>query len=303
MNIAAVVLAYNSRDYIPACLESLLRVKTASHDLQITVIDNNSSDQSADVVRQKFPRIKLITNTRNLGYAEGNNIGIRDALENKASFIWIINPDVTVDTNCLLHLLAAAEKDRSAGIFGPKIYFSPGHEFHQERYLDSDRGNVLWYAGGNMDWPNLIAAHRGVDQVDKGQYDHDIETDFITGACMFIRNRVINDIGFFDPKYFLYYEENDFCQKAKRHHWKLMYVSQAVAWHINAHSAGVGSSLQDYYIARNRLLFGLRYAPLRTRIALVRESIRLYLSGRPWQRRGVLDYYTGNLGFGSFQAE
>ena len=81
-----------------------------------------------------------------------------------------------------------------------------------------------------------------------------------------------------------------------------MYICQSVVWHANAQSTGVGSSLQDYYITRNRLLFGLRYAPLRTKLSLVKQSLNLYLSGRPWQRRAVLDYYTNNLGAGSYQS-
>ena len=302
MRISAVVLNFNGAEYISRCLESLSRVKHGAYFFDIYVIDNNSWDDSVKLVQNKFPNANLTINQTNLGFAEGNNVGIRLALENKSDFVWIVNPDVYVAPDSLLNLLAGADNYKNAGIFSPKIYFAPGYEFHRDRYAKKDLGRVIWYAGGNIDWNNLIASHRGVDQVDTGKFDHDIETDFVSGACMLIRSRVFSTTGLLDPKYYLYFEENDLCQRARKFGWRLMYICQSVVWHANAQSTGVGSSLQDYYITRNRLLFGLRYAPLRTKLSLVKQSLNLYLSGRPWQRRAVLDYYTNNLGAGSYQS-
>jgi GT2 family glycosyltransferase len=252
-------------------------------------------------VTTKFPQVIVIANTQNLGYAEGNNVGIRKALSLNANFVWIVNPDIMVDKNSLSSLLEAASKYRQAGIFGSKIYFAPGYEFHKDRYTSKDLGKVIWYAGGNVDWGNLIATHRGVDQVDEGQFNDDLETDFVTGASMFIRSRVFETVGLIDSRYFLYFEENDFCQRVKAAGWQLMYIPDSIAWHANAQATGIGSSLQDYYITRNQMLFGLRHAPLYTKLHLIKQSINLYLNGRPWQKRAILDYYTRNLGPGSYQ--
>jgi len=297
MKVFVIVLSWNSKDYISKCLDSLQKLVGKP---EIVVVDNASTDSSAAFIKKNYPKLKLNRNDKNLGYAEGNNVGITYALDHGADFVWIVNPDVTVAPDSLFALLKAAEKYPRAGIFTSKIYFAPGFEFHQERYSKKEQGKVIWSAGGLIDWANLITTHRGVDEVDIGQYNTDSLTDFATGATIFIRRKVFDQIGLIDPKYYLYYEENDFCQRAKKAGWLIMYIADASAWHSNAQATGIGSSLQDYYITRNRLLFGLRHASPHTQLALLKESVKLIFTGRPWQRRGILDFYLMNLGKGSY---
>ncbi len=301
MKIFCVVLSFNSAKYISNCIESLLKVNPTGSEFEILLVDNASSDNSVEFLKRKYPRLTLIESAENLGYAEGNNLGIRYALDKKADFVWIVNPDVVVAPDSLKFLLEAAARFPRGGIFGSKLYFTKGYEFHKERYSPSQLGKVIWYAGGIMDWANMQGVHRGVDLVDNGQFDFDCETDFVTGASMFVRSQVFSEIGVLDKNYFLYYEENDFCQKAKSHFWKLIYVAKSVGWHANAQATGIGSPLQDYYITRNRLMFGLRYAPDYTKLLLIKQSIYLFFYGRPWQKRGVIDFYTRRLGAGSYQ--
>ena len=301
MKISIIVLNWNGSEFISDCLASLQKLSHPQFEVEMVVVDNDSTDSSPDLIRGKFPGIKLIQNDSNLGFAEGNNVGIRYCLQRGSDFVWLVNPDMVAHPSALLELVRSAGRHISGGVFGSKTYFAPGFETHKERYSPKDLGHVLYYAGGHMDWANLMAGHRGVDEVDTGQYDHDVETDFVNGASMFIRSLVLNAAGLLDPRYFLYYEENDFCQRVKRRGWQLIYASQSILWHSNARSTGLGSPLQDYYITRNRLLFGMRYAPVRTKLALARQSMDLYFKGRPWERRAVLDYYTGNLGAGSYQ--
>jgi len=301
MKIAVVILCDNSAKYIPNCLESLRKLFLGETEVEIIVVDNASSDQTADLVSKKYPSVTLISNLNNLGFAEGNNVGIRYALNQNAQYIWLINPDVTVDRNSLSGLLESTSKYRQAGIFSSKIYFTPGTENTSDKYSKKDIGHIIWYAGGNMDWGDLSTTNRGLGQVDENQFNDDTETDYIPAVSMFIRSRVFAEVGLIDSKYFLYFEENDFCQRAKAAGWQLMYIPDSIAWHANAPATGVGSSLQDYYITRNRLLFGMRHAPTFTKLHLIKQSIQLYLGGRPWQKRAILDYYTGNFGPGSFQ--
>ena len=118
---------------------------------------------------------------------------------------------------------------------------------------------------------------------------------------MLIKKEVLQRIGLFDEKYFLYYEDSDLSQRVKKVGYKIVYAPKAILWHKNAGSAGgSGSTLQDYYITRNRLFFGLQYVPFRAKLALVKESIVLLIKGRSWQKRGILDFYLGKLGRGSF---
>lgn len=154
-----------------------------------------------------------------------------------------------------------------------------------------------------MDWNNVIGHHKGVDKVDEGQFDKKEETEFATGTCMLISRAVIEKTGMFDERYFLYYEDNDWCMRIKRAGYKIMYTPKSLVWHKNAASGGgSGSALQDYYITRNRLLFGLNYAPARTKVALIRESFRLLAKGRKWQQIGVRDYFMKKFGKGSYRS-
>jgi GT2 family glycosyltransferase len=152
-----------------------------------------------------------------------------------------------------------------------------------------------------MDWDNLIGKNLGVDEVDHGQFDVRAETELATGCCFLIRSEVLENVGMFDERYFLYYEDADLSERIKRAGYKIIYEPRAVLWHKNAESSGgSGSDLQDYYITRNRLLFGMTYANIRTRFALVRESLGLLIKGRKWQKRGILDYYFKIFGKGTF---
>lgn len=154
-----------------------------------------------------------------------------------------------------------------------------------------------------MDWKNVLGRHRGVDEVDSGQFDTTEETDFATGCCMLFSSAGIQKIGLFDEKYFLYYEDSDLNERMKRRNFKILYAPKAVLWHKNAGSTGgSGSTLHDYYISRNRMLFGMRYAPWRSKFALFKESIRLLARGRVWQKAGIRDYYKGRFGKGSYRS-
>lgn len=301
LKVTAVVLNWNGASYISACLKSLQAVSTGPHQLEIVVVDNDSSDNSLELIRTGFPHCTLLINPTNLGYAQGNNTGLRYALDHRSDYVWVVNPDIQVAPDSLLKFLDGADHYTHGGIFGCKIYFAPGYEFHKERYTAKQLGKVFWYAGGLIDWGNIIASHRGVDEVDTGQLDRDLETDFVTGACMLIKRRVLEQVGLFDPKYFLYYEENDLCQRAYRAGFKLYFLYEPRVWHANAQATGLGSSLQDYFLTRNRLLFGLYYASAYTKLALFREAFSFYRHGRPWQKRAVIDFFTGRFGMGSYQ--
>lgn len=298
MRVCVVVLNYNSGKYIESCLTSLVRLDYA--ECEILVVDNASTDDSLTQINKKYPKIKTIRSDNNLGYAGGNNLGLQYAMDHSFDAAWIVNPDIVVAKNALTKLVSVLEKDAQVGVVGSKVYFQKGFEFHKDKYASRDLGKVLWFAGGKMDWQNVYAVHIGMDEVDQGQYDLPMPVDLLTGASMLIRTSVLQKSGLIDEKYFLYYEENDLCQRILKVGYKLYYCPESVVSHANAQSTGIGSPLQDYYTTRNRLLFGMRWAPLRSKIALIRESITFILTGRPWQKRGAMDYYLGKFGKGSY---
>ncbi|MDE2590022.1 MAG: glycosyltransferase family 2 protein, partial [Patescibacteria group bacterium] len=203
----------------------------------------------------------------------------------------------------LIKLLEQLHTDSGIGVVVPKIYFAKGHEYHKNRYEKKDLGKVLWYAGGTVDFANVYTLHRGLDEVDHGQYDKAEEVGFATGCCLLTKREVLEKVGLFDDKFFLYYEDGDLGERIKRAGYKIMYVPTAHLWHINAGSSGSGSSLHDYYLTRNRMLFGMQYAPIRAKVALIRESARLLISGREWQKIGIRDFYLKQFGKGTFASK
>ena len=277
--VFVIILNFRVKELALKCLES---VKNSSYkELEIILVDNGSDDGIEKDVK-KFKDVDFIQTGKNLGYSGGNNVGIKKALESGADYVFILNPDTTIDKNCIENLLDGMERNK-ADIVGPKIYFSGSKK--------------IWYAGGIFDKQNVIGKHRGVDEEDKGQYDSPVETDFVSGAAIMVRKEVFEKIGLFDEKYFLYYEDSDFCEKAKRAGFKVFYIPDAVVYHENAASAGLGSPLQDYYITRNRMLFASKFLPLRTKIAVLREAFKNLRN--PVRRLALWDFLTGNLGKGN----
>lgn len=307
MRVFAVVLNYNSTDLTRECLDSLVKIQIPNSKFQIILIDNGSRKEEAEKLAGSVlpgtgkPRIKFIASKRNLGFAGGNNLGIKCALENKADYVLILNNDTEVDKDFAQELIRVIKLDKSIGAAAPKIYFAPGFEFHKKRYQKSELGKVIWGVGGIMDWDNVLGRHRGVDEVDRGQYDRIEEIDYASGCCFLIKREVLEKVGLFNESYFLYYEDVDLSERLKKAGYKTMYVPKAAIWHKNAGSGGgSGSDLQDYYITRNRLLFGLKYAPARSKLALIKESGRLLVKGRKWQKAGVKDFYLRRFGQGSY---
>lgn len=305
--VAIITINFNGEKDTIACLDSLAKVDTKDLEIEIIVVDNGSKDESADYVRKyvksiDFKKIVLtiIETHKNLGFAGGNNIGMREGLQHGADYILLLNNDTLVEKNFVAQLLSVADSDPKIGVVAPKIYFAKGYEFHN-KYKKEEFGKVIWYAGGIMDFKNVYGHHLGVDEVDHGQYDTVSETEFASGCCLLIKKEVIEKVGMFDEKFFLYYEESDWNYRIRKAGYAIMFAPKAIIWHKNAQSAGgSGSALQDYYITRNRLIFGMKYAPLRAKIALLRESRRLFQHGRQWQKKGVADFYKRKLGKGSF---
>lgn len=297
--IAIVILHFHQQELTDNCLASVKNLQTDKFKIE-TIVVNNNTQEKIDSLEKKYPTVLFLKTQKNLGFTGGNNLGLKKALKNKADFFLILNNDTLLDKNLIKELLKTAHEDKQIGILGPKIYFAAGYEFHRDRYHPQERGKVIWYAGGLIDRQNLVCSHRGVDEIDHGQYQIPGETAFVSGCAMLIKKEVLKKIGFFDEKYFLYLEDVDFCQRAKKAGFKVVFVPQAKLWHLNAQSSEVGGQLQDYYLTRNRLLFGLRYGPLRTKIALLKESLFLLRGGRFWQKIAVKDFYLGRFGQGSY---
>lgn len=304
MKVSIVILNWNRPDLTLECLESVGKLNAEGFELEVVVVDNGSTDNSSEKlgkVNLSNARYHFVKNKDNLGFAAGNNVGIKYALDHGAGYILILNNDTLIDSNFVVEVLKTAKKDSKVGAVSPKIYFNKGFEFHKSRYEKNDLGKVVWAAGGVIDWNNVYGSNIGVDEVDRGQFDDEMSIEYVSGTAAFYTREAIEKVGMFDEKFFMYYEDTDLSIRIKRSGYKIRYCPRAVVWHKVAQSSGIGSGLNDYFTTRNRMLFGLKYAGLRTKFALVRESLKLLFFGREWQRVGIRDYYMGKFGRGSWK--
>lgn len=299
--IFAVAISFNKEDVTFNWLDSMQKVATPGFTLDIVIVDNASTKPFVLNKERQKKNVHVIRSEDNTGFTGGNNIGMQYAFDHGAEYILVINNDTIIDKNAVKNLLEVLDSDPKIGLTAPKIYFAKGHEFHKDRYKKEDLGNVFWYAGGYTDWANIKSVHRGVDEVDHGQYDKPEKIDFASGCCMLIKREVLEKTGFFDKRGFMYYEDAILCEQIKRAGYELWYVPSAILWHLNAASSGgSGNQLQDYFLTRNQMLFGMMYAPLRSKIALIRQSVRYLLKGRPKQKQGIRDFYLGRFGKGTY---
>ena len=299
-----IVLNWKGKKDTLDCLKSISKLNTREIELTTIVVDNASADGSVEEIsRFEVGKGKMIVieNDANLGFSGGNNVGIKYSLENDADYVLVVNNDIVLDHLSLLQLIKVFENSDKIGAVSPIIFFFKGYEYHKRRYMKSELGKVVWSAGGKIDWTNAYAQNFGVDEVDHGQFIEE-ETEFATGACVLYKANILKKIGMFDEKYFLYFEDTDLSMRIKKGGYKILFTPNAKVWHKVAQSSGIGSNLNDYYTTRNRMIFGMKYASMRTKIALIRESLSLFLHGRNWQRVGVRDYYLRRFYQGSWQS-
>lgn len=263
--IALITVVYQNYSVLKDLFESL--EKQSNKNFHVFI-----SDLSKD--KQKIAAGKLpltIINGENKGYAYGVNLGLKKAMEENFNLFCVINNDTILNNNFIDSVLTSILNHPSS-IIGGKIYYAPGYEYHKKRYAQKEQGNVIWYAGGSIDWNNMQVKHHHVDKIDDKKNNLSTETDFISGCLMAFDTSVIKSIGYWDERYFLYYEDVDYCVQAQKKGVKLYYDPSIIMWHKNAQSTeGSGSTLHQKYQEKNQLQFALKYAPLRTKIHLLKN--------------------------------
>ncbi|RPI54148.1 MAG: glycosyltransferase [Chloroflexi bacterium] len=235
-----IVLAWNGVEYLDACLRSVL---AQDHpDFEVLVVDNGSTDGSGELVATAFPQVRLIRNERNLGFAAGNNVGLRAA---GGETLVLLNQDTVVQPGWLASLARALETLPDAGVVGAKI-------------LDPD-GRTLQHAGGYVQHPLALGQHLGYGEIDEGQYDELREVEYVTAASMAIKREVLADIGELDTGFFPgYFEDVDFCYRARQAGYAVWYSPEAVLHHLESASMRRDSFRGHCAYYRNRLRFALK---------------------------------------------
>ena len=224
------------------CLESLRGLDHPPDRLNTIVVDNGSTDGTSEDIRAHYPSVTVLKNRENLGFAEGNNVGIRHALGDAPDYVMLLNNDTILDPSMLTELLAVVESDPTVGAVGPKMLYS-------------EQPDVIWCAGSSIDWPTGDAVRLQAEQRDTGADEGPREVEFITACAICLRREVIEEIGLLDRRFFIYYEEADWCLRARAAGWRILYVPAARLWHKVSAAMGTTSPATEYYMARNVLLF------------------------------------------------
>ena len=287
MKHAVVLLNYKGWQDTILCIDSIKQTQDTPH---IIVVDNASPDDSVEKIRAKHPDVELIVSRENLGFSGGNNLGIRSALQQGAEVVHILNNDTLVDKSAFTEGYKFVYRQNR--IAGAKIYYAKGFEFHQNQ---KNKGNIIWYAGGYMDWQAVIARHYGVDEEDKGQHDKVRQVNFITGCYMAVPSKVFDQVGLLDDKFFLYLEDLDYTLRVIKAGFKALYDPKIIIYHRNSSTTVSGSPLVDYYLTRNRFLIGWRYGGLRLTLALIKEALTRNWSS-PIRRAAFFDFLLNRFG-------
>lgn len=293
-SVGMVIIRYGSGREIPSLLKQLDSLLNQEQDfnLKLYIINNGPGEFKLNyrVGAENFS-YQIIGDPYNRGFAEGANFGLKEAYKNHHNYYVVANTDIIINQKEFFqNLLAPFQTDKTIGLLSPKIYFAPGYEFHKNRYSKKEEGRVIWYAGGIIDRKNIYGKNRGIDEVDKGQFNNLEETDFATGCLLVMPHKLLAEVGGFDERYFLYLEDLELSVRAREKGWKVVYNPHAFLYHKNAQSTnGPGSSLHFYYQERNRLLFGLSYASWKTKLALIKNVLLPYLFSSYQKRKIATD--------------
>jgi len=302
--VSIVILTTNALKMTQEQLTNIAELEVNNFNPECLVVDNGSSDGTEDSLSNyKLPNMdyKFIETGANLGFAGGNNVGIKDALGRSSDYVILMNNDLVLPKDIVGKLVSYMEGNPGVGLASPKMYFAKGYEFHKDRYDENELGKVFWYAGGLIDRENCYSSHLGVDEVDTGQYDKTTETDFANGACVIVRREVFEKIGYLDASFFLYWEDADFSERARKNGFKVKYYPGTHLWHkVSSSTGGSGSPTNDYFLTRNRLYYAKRHLNFRTKFAVWRDTLKLAFKGRLWQRKGAIDAIIGTTGMGAW---
>jgi GT2 family glycosyltransferase len=244
LNIVAVVLSWNGREDTLRCLDSLAGIPTIC-------VDNGSTDGTAEAVAASHPEVELVATGVNLGFAGGNNVGIRRALDRGADWVLLVNNDAEVETGIEEALARAAEARPDAGVLAAKVLFA------------HDPGRI-WYAGGRFDTLLGYSGRQdGYGEADDGRFDELRDVERATGAAMAVRRAAVERAGLMDERLFLYVEDVEWCLRIRRAGLAVVLVPEARVLHrVSAATGGEASATSLYYHARNTIVVCERFRPL-----------------------------------------
>ncbi|ELC8398752.1 glycosyltransferase family 2 protein [Clostridium perfringens] len=240
--VGIVLVNYNGANFQYDCIKTIKNMKYKNYE--IIIVDNGSKDDSIKIVRENFDDIVIIETCENNGVAKGNNIGIKEAIKRNCEYVLLLNNDTEVDSSMLTELVKKANENTM--VTCKMYYYEPN--------------NMIWCAGGKINWNRATTIHFGEGEVDNGQFDYGKYIEYTPTCCLLIHKNIFQKVGFMDEDYFMYYDDTDFLVRCNKKGIKTWYEPNAKLWHkVSSSSGGALSKISIYYGDRNRLYFIDKY--------------------------------------------
>lgn len=265
--VAIILLNYNNTNDTLECVDSI--EKNCGLDYEIIVVDNNSSEDAKKVLLENEDRYTLILNPKNDGFAAGNNIGIKCALNKKYKYVLLLNNDTLISKDSIEIMLETLKKDPKVGAVSCRIMYYPDE-------------NIIWYDGGYINWNKYLPIHINIGKniQECNCINTEENTGFISGCCMFVKSEVFENVGYLPEEYFMYFEDMDFCLQIVEHNYILKVCKNSIIYHkVSSSSGGEESPFTIKWGNRNRLILMNKYKKNTTLISYY-ISVTLFILTR-----------------------
>lgn len=273
--VYVIVLNWNGREHLQSCFSSLIKLNYPN--ARLVMVDNGSRDESVPYVRQNFPTVHVIQLKKNIGFAAGNNAGMKHALSMGAHYVYLLNNDIEVHPDCIDELVKIAEQDRSIAVCASKmLYF-------YNRYFINGMGTCLTKLA--MGWDQYDG------RLNDDQFSVPQEVIAACGGAFFIRTDALRKTGLFDPHYFIYMEDTDHCIRLRQKGYRIVTVPTAIVYHKFSATMKEGSPWKYHLLLRNRLYFITKLYPWRAIIKFLPTVIKRELdTAHSFYRQGKEQY-------------
>src|SRR5258708_6409306 len=218
LSVVIAIVTWNSARIIAATLDSIRKQDYPQEYVRTVIVDNNSQDGTPNLINSRFPWVKVLAERKNHGFARGNNIAMRTF---PADVFALVNPDVILDPLWLRSAVEILQEAPGVGVVASKLFYS---------------NRVLLQHTGGIVQENAITQHRGDREFDIGQYETPRDVDYAMGAALVTRADLAQSLDYLPEAYFMYYEEADYCLRARKQGYAVRYCPQAVAYHDERHS-------------------------------------------------------------------
>lgn len=272
--VVVIIVIWNGVHDTVECLQSL--IQEGYPNLEILIVDNGSRDRSVPIIREmQFP-VRILQTGSNLGFTGGNNFGLEEARRMNARYVCLLNNDTTLEKGAIKALVDAAEANPRAAIVAPVMHYY-------------DNPDEVWFAGALLDLTRAEATHDASRRPTRAEAPY--ETPWVSGCCMLVKMVAIEEVGVFDDRFYLTWEDVDWCIRMRTAGWNLIVAPKSRIFHKGGRSGAKLSGVRSYYAVRNSLLLACKHSGWRypkAFLSILGRHVRASLRGDPAERREIL---------------